>query len=146
MYVHPHTLLTAWLTPASDPHRPTFSASLLPSPTHLFHFSALSFNAHAIHIDPSYARATDGHHALLVHGPLTLALMLRVLAAAAAAATGDAEDAPGKVRRISYRNYAPLYVNEEMRVCVREVDGRDWDVWVEGPGGLAVKGTAEMED
>ncbi|POR37885.1 Hydroxyacyl-thioester dehydratase type 2, mitochondrial [Tolypocladium paradoxum] len=135
--VHPPAVpMTRLTTP--DPHPPTFSASLLPSPKHLFYFSALTFNAHAIHIDPLYARATDGHRALLVHGPLALALMLRVLSAAA----GDA----GTVRRIAYRNYAPLYVNEEMRVCARAVDGRDWHVWVEGPGGLAVKGTAEMED
>ncbi|KND92358.1 Hydroxyacyl-thioester dehydratase type 2, mitochondrial [Tolypocladium ophioglossoides CBS 100239] len=127
--------------PIKYPHPPTLSASLLPRPAHLFHFSALTFNAHAIHLDPSYARATDGHRALLVHGPLTLALMLRVLAAA-----GDAQAPPGKVKRIAYRNYAPLYVDEEMRVCVRDVGGRNWDVWVDGPGGLAVKGTAEMDD
>ncbi len=54
----------------------------------------------------------------------------------------------GKVRRIAYRNYAPLYVDERMTVCVRRpADAAgSWDVWVEGPdGGLAVKGTAEME-
>ena len=51
--------------------------------------------------------------------------------------------------RITYRNYAPLYVNERMTICVRQSEdaGGAWDVWVEGPeGGLAVKGTATMED
>lgn len=84
-----------------------------------------------------YAQSTDGHRALLVHGPLTLALMLRVLT----------DHAGGLVTRIAYRNYAPLYVNETMSVCLRCVSGegiaQNWDVWVEGPeGGLAVKGTA----
>ncbi len=60
------------------------------------------------------------------------------------------------VRRIEYRNLAPLYAGEPMRVCLRRntnaaaaegADGpggeRKWDVWVEGPdGGLAVKGVA----
>lgn len=139
----------------TDPHSPDYKVSILPTPTHLFHFSALTFNAHSIHIDPEYARATDGHRALLVHGPLSLALMLRVL-----------NDQAGPVARISYRNYAPLYANEILSVCIRRaVAGADaggkaasgdaeslqkqqqtWDVWVEGPeGGLAVKGTAVIE-
>ncbi|EXV03330.1 MaoC like domain protein [Metarhizium robertsii] len=115
------------------PHAASWSAKLVPTPTHLFHFSALTFNAHSIHIDPLYARSTDGHRDLLVHGPLTLALMLSVLG--------------GGVQRISYRNHAPLYVNEEMTVCVRKPDnGGGWDVWVEGPeGGLAVRGKAVMD-
>lgn len=60
-------------------HAPTHSATITPTPAHLFHFSALTYNAHAIHLDPQYARSQDGHRALLVHGPLSLALMLRVL-------------------------------------------------------------------
>lgn len=59
------------------------------------------------------------------------------------------------VRSIEYRNLAPLYAGEEMRVCLRKnpnpssngatrsEGGRKWDVWVEGPeGGLAVKAVA----
>ncbi|TWU73515.1 hypothetical protein ED733_002525 [Metarhizium rileyi] len=115
------------------PHGASWSRTLVPTARHLFYFSALTFNAHAIHIDPLYARSTDGHRDLLVHGPLTLAIMLDALG--------------GHVERIEYRNHAPLYVGEEMTVCVRRPDGgKSWDVWVEGPeGGLAVKGTAVME-
>lgn len=91
--------------------------------------------------------------------------MLRVLndcietGATGSANTNTNTDGPpqghkGAVVSFSYRNYAPLYVGENMRVCVRRVergaksvavgDGyQTWDVWVEGPeGGLAVKGTA----
>ncbi|KAK7402809.1 hypothetical protein QQX98_011437 [Neonectria punicea] len=124
------------------PHPASHSVSLTPSPTHLFHFSALSFNAHAIHLDPLYARDVDGHRALLVHGPLTLALMLRVLS--------DYLGEGARVRRFTYRNHAPLYVNERMTISLRKISGAGetqgrWDVWVEGPeGGLAVKGTAEV--
>ncbi|KAG5966009.1 hypothetical protein E4U58_002638 [Claviceps cyperi] len=113
---------------------PTYSSTATPSPKHLFFFSALTFNAHSIHIDPLYTRSVERHRGLLVHGPLTLALMLRELRGIAA--------------RIIYRNFAPLYVGEPLRVCVREAEGegRPWDVWVEGPdGGIAVKGTAVME-
>ncbi|KAI1063202.1 hypothetical protein LB507_005832 [Fusarium sp. FIESC RH6] len=124
------------------PHPPTYSISLTPSPIHLFHFSALSFNAHSIHFDPQFAQEVDGHRALLVHGPFTLALMLRVL--------NDQIGSGASVHKFSYRNYAPLYVNESLSINVRRVskdegvEGR-WDVWIEGPeGGMAVKGTANI--
>ncbi|KAK2476445.1 hypothetical protein H9L39_11669 [Fusarium oxysporum f. sp. albedinis] len=124
------------------PQPPSYSISLTPSPIHLFHFSALSFNAHSIHFDPQFAREVDGHRALLVHGPFTLALMLRVL--------NDQIGAGVAVHRFSYRNYAPLYVNERMSINIRKVSKEDgaegrWDVWIEGPeGGMAVKGTADV--
>ncbi|KAJ4264945.1 hypothetical protein NW762_005188 [Fusarium torreyae] len=124
------------------PHPPSYSISLTPSPTHLFHFSALSFNAHSIHFDPRFAREVDGHRALLVHGPFTLALMLRVL--------NDQIGSDAGVHKFSYRNYAPLYVNERMTINIRRVSKEDgangrWDVWIEGPeGGMAVKGTADV--
>jgi hypothetical protein len=47
---------------------------------------------------------------------------------------------------IRYRNLAPLYCDEPMRICGSMkksfVDGELYDVWIEGPtGGVAVKGT-----
>ncbi|KAL6800670.1 Thioesterase/thiol ester dehydrase-isomerase [Trichoderma sp. SZMC 28013] len=130
-------------------HAPAYSASLIPTPTHLFHFSALTYNAHSIHIDPLYAKSQDGHRALLVHGPLSLALMLRVLNDHVASKEGGGA---GVVKSITYRNYAPLYVGEEMKVCVRRAKRNaakgeeEWDVWVEGPGGgLAVKGSVIVD-
>ncbi|KAI1804393.1 hypothetical protein F4811DRAFT_520424 [Daldinia bambusicola] len=127
------------------PHAPDFSIVLTPTPTLLFHYSALSFNAHLIHLDPAFCREVEGHRNLLVHGPLSLTLMLSVL---------RSRLRPGeKIRKIDYRNLAPLYVNEPMRVCVRySGDGgeestggnlRKWEVWVEDrDGGLSVRGTA----
>ncbi|KAH7326365.1 HotDog domain-containing protein [Stachybotrys elegans] len=133
-----------------SPSNATFSVSLTPSAIHLFHFSALTFNAHAIHLDRRYAQQTDGHRSLLVHGPLTLALMLRVLGAHVG---GGQEGAGAFISRFSYRNLAPLYVDEAMRICLRGPrespgsNGQTWDVWIEGEkGGLAVKGSAVVED
>lgn len=132
-------LLSMWKSKltntCADPHQPTATYTLKPSTHHLFHFSALSFNAHLIHLDPAYCRSIDGHRNLLVHGPLTLSIMLRVISAHIPKNTA--------VKSIVYRNHAPLYVDEEMRICVRklETEGK-WDVWVEGPnGGLAVRST-----
>lgn len=46
-----------------------------------------------------------------------------------------------------YRNHAPLYVDEEMTICLRKLEAeRRWDVWIEGAGGgLAVKGTVIID-
>lgn len=51
------------------------------------------------------------------------------------------------IASIEYRNMAPLYCDEAMRICVkrkRQTDtGHSWDIWIEGPtGGMAVKGVA----
>jgi 3-methylfumaryl-CoA hydratase len=43
-------------------------------PTLLFRFSALTYNAHRIHYDRSYAR-NEGYSGLVVHGPLQALLM-----------------------------------------------------------------------
>lgn len=50
------------------------------------------------------------------------------------------------VESIRYRNLAPLYCDEKMRICGTlrnwQPDGDTYDVWIEGPtGGVAVKGT-----
>ncbi|KAK3302494.1 uncharacterized protein B0T15DRAFT_307613 [Chaetomium strumarium] len=149
---------------------PEFVFPLKPDATLLFHFSALTYNAHAIHLDPDYCRSQEGYKGLLVHGPLSMVLMLSALrgclarlqsqaqkprptAARKSSAPGE-EEQPWKtpyIKSLNYRNLAPLYVNEEMRVCLRrtkaEGDGLQWDVWVEGPdGGLAVKGHAVTTD
>ncbi|KAK5988972.1 Mesaconyl-C(4)-CoA hydratase [Cladobotryum mycophilum] len=134
------------------PHPANYSVPLLPTPTHLFHFSALTYNAHSIHIDPLFAKS-DGHRALLVHGPLSLSLMLRALADHLGSSTTNGGGDQQQQQRLShfvYRNYAPLYVGERASVNVRYVGAREgerkYDVWVEGPeGGVAVKGTATVE-
>ena len=116
---------------------PDFSVSIVPTQSLLFRFSALTFNAHAIHLDPDYGRKLEGHRHLLVHGPLSLVLMISVL---------RSQLNPGEiVRKLEYRNLAPLYAGEQLRVCVKRDSEREakWDVWIQGSGGgYAVKGTA----
>lgn len=110
---------------------------LTPSPSLLFRFSALTFNAHLIHLDPSYARNVEGLLDCLVHGPLTLALMLSVLRGRL-----KIEE---MIRSFHYKNLTPLYVNEEMWICVKrsEQNLHKHDIWVQTKEGrLAVKGSA----
>ncbi|KFY42033.1 hypothetical protein V495_04688 [Pseudogymnoascus sp. VKM F-4514 (FW-929)] len=148
---------------------PDFRVSMVPDANLLFRFSALTFNAHRIHLDREYARNVEGFRNLVVHGPLSLLLMLKVL---------SSQMGRGQmVKSITYKNLAPLFADEKMTICVKrserqprrtpknvsedealvhalsaveqvaaEVDSgvTKWDVWVENAeGGYAVKGTAE---
>jgi acyl dehydratase len=124
------------------PGNPDFSHTLTPNRALLFRFSALTFNAHLIHLDPDYARNVEGHRNLLVHGPLSLTLMLKTVNHYVHQQTKGKQ----VVESIEYRNLAPLYCDEEMRICCLEKkklqNGSIYDVWIEGPtGGVAVKGT-----
>lgn len=49
--------------------------SLATTPAMLFRFSALTFNAHAIHLDPEYTKKEYGFPNLLVHGPMILHML-----------------------------------------------------------------------
>jgi 3-methylfumaryl-CoA hydratase len=95
--------------------------------TLLFRFSALTYNAHRIHYDRSYAREVEGHPGLVVHGPLQ-ALLMAETAADALRAVGNA--ALGACT-FEYRLVAPLYEDQGMHVLA-ELDGAG------ETGGLAV--------
>jgi hydroxyacyl-ACP dehydratase HTD2-like protein with hotdog domain len=103
----------------------------------------LTFNAHSIHLDRSYARDVEGYDDVLVHGPLTLTLTLTVM-------QRHLSKLGKNISGIEYRNLAPLIVEQPLRICAKPKDagrGTSWEVWVErGDGGLAVRGTIETKD
>ncbi|WP_435581579.1 FAS1-like dehydratase domain-containing protein [Amycolatopsis thermoflava] len=74
------------------------------SPTLLFRFSALTYNAHRIHYDRDYARDTEGYPGLLTHGPLQALAMAE--AARAAGCGGDLV--------FDYRLVSPLFDHQGM--------------------------------
>jgi 3-methylfumaryl-CoA hydratase len=101
------------------------------SPTLLFRFSALTYNAHRIHYDRDYARDVEGYPGLLTHGPLQALAMAE--AARAMGAVGD----PAKVggQEFAYRLESPLFDHQGMIVkavkahdatatSVRDIHGR----------------------
>ncbi|KEP51169.1 putative hydroxyacyl-thioester dehydratase type 2 [Rhizoctonia solani 123E] len=61
----------------SDQLPPDEQFTFTPSAHTLFRFSALTFNAHRIHLDPIYSSQQEGHEDRLVHGPMTALLLLR---------------------------------------------------------------------
>ncbi|KFY41106.1 hypothetical protein V494_03211 [Pseudogymnoascus sp. VKM F-4513 (FW-928)] len=151
-------------------NKPDFSVSMVPDSSLLFRFSALTFNAHRIHLDREYARTVEGFRNLVVHGPLSILLILKVLGSQMGSSK---RGVPHKIKSITYKNLAPLFADEKMTICVKrsqpqpkvastEANGTEtpanvdskqadeydevqrWDVWIENQeGGYAVKGTAE---
>ncbi|ONI88605.1 mesaconyl-C4 CoA hydratase [Actinosynnema sp. ALI-1.44] len=83
------------------------------SPTLLFRFSALTYNAHRIHYDRDYCRDVEGYPGLLTHGPLQALAM-------AEAARGHRDDPRGD---FEYRLTSPLFDHQGM--VVRAVPGPD---------------------
>lgn len=82
------------------------------TPTLLFRFSALTYNAHRIHYDRDYARNVEGYPGLLTHGPLQALAMAE--AARARGWTGDV--------LFEYRLVSPLFDDQGM-VVQTMVDG-----------------------
>ncbi|EPS27357.1 hypothetical protein PDE_02300 [Penicillium oxalicum 114-2] len=122
------------------PSDATFRHSILPNKSLLFRFSALTFNAHSIHLDRQYTQKEEGYRDLLVHGPLTLTLLLSVLGR-------HFKDLGLRVESIDYKNLAPLFVDEAMTVCAKPKLSGTWDVWIEGPGGsLAVRASVKSSN
>ncbi|KAI4215103.1 MAG: hypothetical protein LQ351_002418 [Letrouitia transgressa] len=127
------------------PNAPDFSYTLMPTPALLFRFSALTFNSHAIHLDKQYCVEKEGHRNLVVHGPLSLVLMMELLRAELGPPAHVEKDASFEVvNHVEYRNLAPLYAEEEMTICARKKEEGIWETWIQGPdGGLAVRATAK---
>ncbi len=82
----------------------------------LFRFSALTYNAHRIHYDQTYA-AEEGYPDLVVHGPLQALLMGEAMRRCGFLTPG---------REFAYRLVTPMYGRQRLSV----------DVW-QGPNGVA---------
>jgi 3-methylfumaryl-CoA hydratase len=100
------------------------------SPTLLFRFSALTYNAHRIHYDRDYARDLEGYPGLVIHGPLQ-ALAMAEAARAAGCHDGQERGDP----YFDYRLTSPLFDHQGMVVsaeqerdatvtAVRDIHGR----------------------
>ncbi|KAG6334831.1 hypothetical protein ID866_4253 [Astraeus odoratus] len=94
---------------------PDFSFTYRPSLTTLFRFSALTFNAHYIHLDKDFAQKSEGYPERLVHGPLTALMLLEALLF----------NRPElQLRTFSYRARNPLVVNRRYEAEVICMTGR----------------------
>lgn len=122
-------------------HEPDFTHTIeKPNSKLLFRYSALTMNAHAIHLDPHYCRTVEGHRNLLFHGPLSFTVLVALLGLQKDKSSGQKIK---KLVSLDYRNLAPLYAYESLRLFGKELEPNKYEVWAETPeGGIAVKGTA----
>lgn len=92
------------------------------TPTLLFRFSALTYNAHRIHYDRDYARTVEGYPGLVTHGPLQVLCMAESLRAHPAVDLG-------RPATFEYRLIAPLFDHQGLVVrTVPPVDRASTDV------------------
>jgi hydroxyacyl-ACP dehydratase HTD2-like protein with hotdog domain len=75
----------------------------------LFFFSAATYNAHRIHYDHAWATQIEGHADTVVHGPLQVAVIARVLT--------DWIGPRGRLVELSVQHRASVHIGETVRVC-----------------------------
>jgi 3-methylfumaryl-CoA hydratase len=97
-----------------------------PDPTLLFRFSALTFNAHRIHYDRTYATGMEGYPGLVVQGPLTALLLLELVRC----------HARRPVAAFEFRAQAPLFDLAPFRLVATPAGDRV-QLEAQGPDGQA---------
>ncbi|GAA2124390.1 FAS1-like dehydratase domain-containing protein [Actinomadura napierensis] len=90
-------------------------------PVLLFRFSALTYNAHRIHYDETYATEVEGHGGLVVHGPLLAILCLELPRRAGL-----------KVTELSFRARRPVYARHPFAAA----GSPDGELSIEAPAGV----------
>jgi 3-methylfumaryl-CoA hydratase len=108
--------------------------TVAPDPVLLFRFSALTFNGHRIHYDRPYAMGVEGYPGLVVHGPLTAMLLMRLVR----------RNADRPVTGFSFRGLAPLFDLAPFRL-VGQLRGDAVALEAQGPDGKpAMSAEAEL--
>ena len=106
---------------------PQFTRTFRPDPVLLFRYSALTFNAHRIHLDRSYATREEGYAGLVVQAPLTATLLAELL---------HTQNPNARVDQVNFRARAPLTDREPITLCGR-LEGHDATLWAGPPAGGA---------
>jgi 3-methylfumaryl-CoA hydratase len=88
----------------------TSGREVSPDPTMLFRMSALTYNAHRIHYDRSYATEVEGYPGLVVHGPLQAILLADLLRRTFASRT---------VESFRFRSTSPAFDTEPLQLRLR---------------------------
>lgn len=107
---------------------------IIPTPTLLFRYSALTFNGHRIHYDAPYARQVEGYPGLVVHGPLLATLLCHFAA--------DLHGQPPKA--FHFRSLSTLFDDADILLHA-EADGSTLRLWAARDGGpVAMEARAEF--
>ena len=126
-------------TPRPAPAEAVWSRTVHPSAVMLFRYSALTMNSHRIHYDKDYVRDVEGYPGLLVHGPLTMTMMLDLFRRELPSATVTAFD---------LRAVSPVY--DTLDFTVHGAPGEDdgaCKLWaMTGEGALAMTADVSFID
>lgn len=119
----------------SNALKPDYSYSFTPTKTTLFRYSALTYNAHKIHLDSEYARNVELLPDCLVHGPLTCTLLLLH--------ARDSLPSNTVFKSFSYRAISPLFVNRPIKMNMKITGSNSCELWAEDEleSRIGMKGT-----
>jgi len=109
-----------------------FEHIVTPTPTLLFRFSALTFNAHRIHYDHPYATQVEGYEGLVVHGPLIAVLMLDLV---------DRVNPDATISAFDFKAVNPAFVPHPLAVRAKTTE-TGFALRVESAGRIASTGIA----
>ncbi|KAF8583654.1 hypothetical protein K439DRAFT_1286205, partial [Ramaria rubella] len=127
----------------SDLSQPDFSFTYTPTDTTLFRFSALTFNAHRIHLDKEYSQNVERLPERLVHGPMTALMLMEAV---------EHNRPPNlRIATFEYRATNQLFVNRPITVNgtklkeKNEDEGKDENVmklrvWAQSDGVVGMVG------
>jgi 3-methylfumaryl-CoA hydratase len=124
--------------PKRAPCDESWARTVIPDPVLLFRYSALTFNSHRIHYDADYARKTEQYPALVVHGPLSITLLLDQL---------QRELPERRVTHLAFRAVNPLFEGMAFDLCGRPApDGKTVRLWTrDAQGALCTDAIARVE-
>jgi len=124
------------LNSGAAPEPGDWSEIIVPTPTLLFRYSAVTFNGHRIHYDYPYVTETEGYPGLVVHGPMIATFSLRSFVRAN----------PDKhVRHFAYRGVRPLNVPTPFHVGGRIVDTGKAQLWAGNEDGVAQSAEVQFD-
>jgi itaconyl-CoA hydratase/mesaconyl-C4 CoA hydratase len=124
------------LNSGAAPEPGDWSEIIVPTPTLLFRYSAVTFNGHRIHYDYPYVTETEGYPGLVVHGPMIATFNLRAFIRA---------NPDRHVRHFSYRGLRPLNVPSPFHVGGRIVDAGEAQLWAGNEDGIAQSAHVQFE-
>jgi 3-methylfumaryl-CoA hydratase len=87
---------------------------VVPNETLLFHYSALGFNSHKIHLDRAYARNVEGFPDLVVNGGLSTLLLTDFFR----------QKTGATLSTFKARHLAPLYCGSPITMVVKKIDSK----------------------